>query len=277
MVSLIESGRLRRNRRLSCRDESERSYYPYEMKFLCKDSLQDLISLQNMIAENLPEPEIFRLHDESDFEDVFQSGHSVIGVITDVGLVAYSIIRIPGPAKDNLGRDLNLSEEEQIKTAHLQATVVHPLFRGSGLQRKMARAHLEKIAEMGYEHVCCTVSPQNPVSLHNILSCRFVIRGLIPKFGGWWRYIMYKGNLGPSYTSALSNTKINANINKNINKNTNTVIDIGPCTGSRNLHGEYVRVRCSNIEGQIDLLERGFEGFGLAPDTKNPQVIYRKF
>ena len=51
---------------------------------------------------------------------------------------------------------------------------------------------------MGYEHVCCTVSPKNPVSLSNILSCGFVIRGLIPKFGGWWRYIMYKGTLVPS-------------------------------------------------------------------------------
>ena len=202
MGSLIESGKLRRNGRLSGRGESERMDCPYEMKYLCKASLQDLVSLQSQIAENLPEPEIFRLHDELDFKDIFQAERSVIGVTTAKGLVAYSIIRIPGLAEDNLGRDLSLTEKEQVKVAHLQATVVHPHFRGNGLQKKMAKAHLEEIAEMGYEHVCCTVSPKNPVSLSNILSCGFVIRGLIPKFDGWWRYILYKGTLGlgPSCT-----------------------------------------------------------------------------
>ena len=154
------------------------------------------------------------------------------------GLVAYSIIRIPGLAEDNLGRDLNLTEEKQMKVAHLQATVVHPHFRGNGLQRKMARAHLEEIAEMGYEHVCCTVSPKNPVSLSNILSCGFVIRGLIPKFGEWWRYIMYKGTLGWAF------------VHKHWHRaaiGTNTVIDNGSYTGSSNLPGDEVRVRCSDI------------------------------
>ena len=83
MGSLIESGKLRRNGRLSGRGESERMDYPYEMKNLCKDFLQDLVSLQSQIAENLPEPEIFRLHDELDFKDIFQAEHSVIGVTTD--------------------------------------------------------------------------------------------------------------------------------------------------------------------------------------------------
>lgn len=252
MGSLIESGKLRRNGRLSCRGElvsAEVMDYPYEMKYLCKDSLRDLARLQSLIAENLPEPEIFRLHDESDLKDIFQGEHSVIGVTTAKGLAAYSIIRIPGLADDNLGTDLNLTEKEKMKVAHLQATVVHPHFRGNGLQRKMARAHLEQIAEMGYEHVCCTVSPKNPVSLSNILSCGFVIRGLIPKFGGWWRYIMYKGTPGPSPTS----------------------------TGSGNLKGVEVRVRCSDIDGQIDLLERGFVGVRSAIGSKNPEVIYRRF
>jgi ribosomal protein S18 acetylase RimI-like enzyme len=222
--------------------------YPCEMKYLCKDSLRDLARLQSQIAENLPEPEIFRLHDEVDFKDIFQGDHSVIGVTTAVGLIAYSIIRIPGLAEDNLGRDLNLTEREQMKVAHLQATVVHPHFRGNGLQRKMARAHLEEIAEMGYEHVLCTVSPKNPVSLSNILSCGFVIKGLIPKFGGWWRYILYKGTQGPSCTS----------------------------TGSGNLPGDEVRVRCLDTKGQIDLLVKGFVGVRLAIGSKNPEVIYQK-
>jgi predicted GNAT family acetyltransferase len=267
MGSLIESGKLRRNGRLSGRGELERIDYPYEMKNLCEDSLRDLVGLQSLIAERLPEPEIFRLHDELDFNDIFQGEHSVIGVTTAIGLVAYSIIRIPGLAEDNLGRDLFLTKKEQMKVAHLQATVVHPHFRGNGLQKKMARAHLEVIAEMGYEHVCCTISPKNPVSLSNILSCSFVIRGLIPKFGGWWRYIMYKGTPGPSYTSVGIDTTAG----------NDTVIDKGSYTGSSSLTEEEVRIRCSDIVGQVDLLKKGFVGVRLAIGPKNPEVIYRKF
>ena len=229
--------------------ESDRNDCPYEMKFLNKDSLHELVSLQNLIGENLPEPEIFRLHNKKDFKNIFQSEHSVIGVATADGLVAYSIIRIPGLAEDNLGRDIKLAKEEHTKVAHLQATAVHPLFRGNGLQQKLARAHLDELEKMGYNHVCCTVSPRNPISLANIMSCGFVIKGLIPKFEGWWRYIMYKDILCPSGAGAGANSSLE----------------------------DEIKISCSDIEGQIDLLKRGFEGFRMAPLSRSPEVFYRKF
>jgi len=67
-------------------------------------------------------------------------------------------------------RSLNLSDEDLKKLAHLQAIAVHPHFRGYGLQRKLAAAHLKVLERTGYEHICCTVSPKNPVSLNNLLS-----------------------------------------------------------------------------------------------------------
>ena len=265
MGSLIESGMIRRNKKLSGRGESEKNDYRYEIKFLSEDSLQDLVSLQNLIAENLPVPEIFRLHDELDFRDIFQSERSLIGVDTEKGLVAYSIIRIPGLAEDNLGRDINLESEEQMKVIHLQATAVHPFFRGNGLQRKLARAHIYEAEKMGYEHIFCTVSPKNPISLHNILSCGFVIRGLIPKYGGWWRYIMHRGTLRTS------------RISFNANMETNEVNSINSDMNSSDHHGEEIGVRCSDIDGQVNLLKSGFEGFRLALNSKNPEVIFRRF
>ena len=271
MSGLIDSGDIRRNRKkLSSGSEFDRDDCPYEMKFLDKDSLQELMSLQNLIGKNLPEPEIFRLHSKKDFKDIFQSEHSVIGVATDDGLVAYSIIRIPGLAEDNLGRDIKLAKEEHIKVAHLQATAVHPLFRGNGLQQKLARAHLDELEKMGYNHVCCTVSPKNPISLANIMSCGFVIRGLIPKFEGWWRYIMYKDILCPSGAGAGAN-RATSNVTGTV---TNT--DSNMSIGGGSLEDE-IKISCSDIEGQIDLLKRGFEGFRMAPLSRNPEVFYRKF
>lgn len=275
MSSLIDSGKIRRNRiSLSYGSESDGDYCPYEMKFLDKDSLRELVSLQNLIGKNLPEPEIFKLHNNKDFKNIFQSENSVIGVATADGLIAYSIIRIPGLAEDNLGRDIELPREEHTEVAHLQATAVHPLFRGNGLQQKLARAHLDELEKMRYKHVCCTVSPRNPISLANIMSCGFVIKGLIPKFDGWWRYIMYKGISRSPGAGAGSNRRTgNVTINATsavTNTGSNMIIGAGSL-------GDEIKINCSDIEGQIDLLKRGFEGFRLAPLSGGPEVFYRKF
>lgn len=271
MSSLIDSGKIRRNRKnLSHGSESDRSDFSYEMKFLNKDSLRELVNLQNLIGENLPDPEIFKLHNNKEFKDIFQSEHSVIGVATADGLVAYSIIRIPGLAEDNLGRDIELPREEHTEVAHLQATAVHPLFRGNGLQQKLARAHLDELEKMGYKHVCCTVSPRNPISLANIMSCGFVIKGLIPKFDGWWRYIMYK-DISRSPGAGAGGNRGTANVTGAV---TNTGSNMSVGAGSLE---DEIKINCSDIDGQIDLLKRGFEGFKMAPQSRTPEVFYRKF
>jgi GNAT superfamily N-acetyltransferase len=175
----------------------------FEMKFLQASSLPDLMSLQNIVAANLPCQEIFMLHDDMYFLEIFRLERSVIGVTTKEGLIAYSIIRIPGLADDNLGKDLNLPEGELMKVAHLQAAAVHPAYRGNGLQRKLTFAHLRVIKELGYEHVCCTVSPKNPISLANYLSYGLMIEGLHPKLHGWWRYILHKNILRPNFSDMV--------------------------------------------------------------------------
>ncbi|MDD4162936.1 MAG: hypothetical protein PHW87_10725 [Methanothrix sp.] len=222
------------------------------MKFLDAGFLAELLELQSVIAANLPCPEIFMLHDEVYLRDVFSRDHSAIGVRVGEMLIAFSIIRIPGLAHDNLGRDINLPEEELGKVAHLQAAAVHPAYRGHGLQRKLTFAHLDVIEELGYEHACCTVSPKNPVSLANYLSCGLVIEGLRPKMKGWWRFILHK-NIRQA--------------NQLVNRDkTGTEI-------------EQKRIAISDIAGHMDLLSKGFKGFRISPqcEGKQAQVFYAKF
>lgn len=217
-----------------------------EMRFLAESSLSDLAALQSLVVSTLPEVEIFMPHDEEYLSRIFQTEHSVLGVLAGEKLVAYSIIRYPGTGKDNLGRDLNLAEEDLKDLAHLQAIAVHPHFRGYGLQRELAAAHLQVLESYGYEHICCTVSPKNPVSLNNLLSCGFRVRALIPKFAGWWRYILYK------------------------NKN-------WPVTGAPQAPtGDETALNCLNIECQSDLIQRGYEGYRVEGNGEKSEIFYRK-
>jgi hypothetical protein len=103
----------------------------------------------------------------------------------------------------------------------------------------MQGIHLEVAKVMGYEHACCMVSPKNRPSLQNIFSHGLIIKALKVKFGWRLRYIMHKNLSRP--------------------------IIIGP---------EEVRIKSSDIEGQIDLLNRGFLGFRLVELPEGFEVSY---
>jgi hypothetical protein len=223
-----------------------------KMAFLKGDSLPDLLKLQGIIAENLPCPEIFMLHDEEYFLETLHRERSVIGISTPEGLVAYSIIRIPGFSPDgtdgNLGRDINLPREDLETVAHLQAIAVHPACRGFGLQRRLAGAHLRVIEELGYKHVCCTVSPKNPVSLANMLSRGLMIENLRPKFDGWCRYILHKDLL---QTNAPAERGLEVSL-------------------------EECCIPISDLSGQANLLKRGFKGLKVMFSDQGAEIIYGK-
>jgi GNAT superfamily N-acetyltransferase len=252
--SLIDTGKLQMHKAHPCRTVEEAEHSCFEIKFLQADSLPELLQLQNVIAANLPCPEIFMLHDDLYLREIMRHERSVIGVTTQEELIAFSFIRVPGLANDNLGRDINLPEEELCKVAHLQAAAVHPAYRGNGLQRKLTFAHLDVIEDMGYEHACCTVSPKNPVSLANYLSCGLVIEGLRPKMQGWWRFILHR------------------NIQRENCPDLGGAVDMNESGFQR----EERRIRISDIEGQLDLLRRGSKGYKISSLSDGVNVYYAK-
>lgn len=213
----------------------------FRMKFLDEKALPDILSLQEEVARCLPDPKIFHLQSEESLWHNFQIERSVIGVLAEDRLAAFSIIRVPGDASENLGRDLSIPSEELGNVAHLQAIAVHPEYRGRGLQRKMERAHIGVIEEMGFKHVCCTIAPQNPVSLHNTLECGFLIKALRPKFEGWWRFILHRS-----------------------------------FPRERMIRHEEIRISGSDIAGQAELLSRGFVGFKMAFVPGGFEVSYER-
>lgn len=246
MSSLIEVGKIRRRTSWNHQgDDTKEMKHPREtnfrMQFLDEKAIPEIQNLQAQVARCLPDPKIFHLQSEEDLGHNFQLERSVIGVLVEDRLAAYSIIRLPGEAADNLGRDLNLPPEELGSIAHLQAIAVHPAYRGSGLQRRMEMAHLKVIEDLGIKHVCCTISPQNPVSLCNTLECGFLIKGLRLKFEGWWRFILHRSR---------------------------------PCETI--MDHEEISINGSDIAGQVDLLRQGFVGFKMAFVPGGFDVFYRR-
>lgn len=171
----------------------------FEMEFLDDSHIDEVLELQEIVAKRLDDKEIFRLTIIEEFRDLLCQDSSAIGVFTDEGLIAYNIISIPSEFAENFGADICLPKEELKSVVHIKAVVVHPAYRGNGLQRRLAQVHLDVVRGRGYEHVCSTVSPKNLISIENHFANGFVIKAIKMKYGGMLRYIMHKNLVRPFF------------------------------------------------------------------------------
>ena len=81
--------------------------------------------------------------------------------------------------------------EEWEHWANADSAVVHPDWRGNGLQRKLLEAALP-LVRPGIVGIGATVSPENQYSLNNALACGFVIADRREMYGGYDRYLLKK-------------------------------------------------------------------------------------
>jgi len=236
MSSMIKAGIVRRNKNLPSQQD-----VGYEMRFMDESHLKDIMKLQDTIIHSLADKEIFRTHSRNYFKEHFQMENSTIGAFTNEGLIAYSVLYFPGEKEDNFGTDINLPRDELKRVVHLATVAVHPAYRGNSLQSMMQGVHIEIARKMDFEHACCMVSPKNRPSLQNIFSHGLIIKALKIKFGWRLRYIMHKNLQRPNM--------------------------VGP---------EEVRINSSDIQGQINLLNRGLLGFRLVELPEGFEVSYGK-
>lgn len=103
---------------------------------------------------------------------------------------AFSIL-FPGLKEFNYGHDLGLDEETLLRVVHMDTIVVHPAYRGQGLQRKLMQEAEQYASTLGHRILLCTVHPENRFSLSNILAQGYSIERKLEKYESV-RYILRK-------------------------------------------------------------------------------------
>ena len=96
-----------------------------------------------------------------------------------------------GRSAHNYAAFLGVPREEWEHWANADSAVVHPDWRGNGLQRKLLEAALP-LVRPGIVGIGATVSPENQYSLNNALACGFVIADRREMYGGYDRYLLKK-------------------------------------------------------------------------------------
>lgn len=91
----------------------------------------------------------------------------------------------------NYGYILGLDDIDLRRVVNMDTAVVHPDFRGHGLQKRLMQQAEKELAESGKHILLCTVHPHNHYSLNNLLSQGYTVCKTVKLYGSE-RHLMRK-------------------------------------------------------------------------------------
>lgn len=134
-----------------------------------QNDVQDIYDLMRKVYERLEDKTLFVL-DSLEYVNaqITKEGFAVIARNKDESMVGAFIFRYPHMEEDNLGRDIQLADEQLNRVVHMESAVVLPEYRGGGLQSKMLQYAEKLIDKNRYKYFMATVSPDNPASYKSL-------------------------------------------------------------------------------------------------------------
>lgn len=146
--------------------------------------------LQQEVCSRMSRPELFVPETLESLSWLLKTGLCV-GVWVGDQLVAYSILRYCGEDEHNYANVLGVPRDEWKYWANAESSVVHPDYRGNGLQRRTI-AVAEQWRDPSIIGLGATVSPDNPFSLSNVQAAGFTIARRCEMYGGRDRFVLQR-------------------------------------------------------------------------------------
>lgn len=166
------------------------------IRFIKKDELEKIMELQNKIMGWLSDKDLYSPPKEEEYykllHEVNKSG-KLIGCFNEEGrLIAMGSYCYHGKDEHNYGYDIEITGDELLKIAQIEATVVHKDYRGNKLQGIICEVIEELARKDDFKILMATASPDNPYSLNTFLKKGFKIEKEKLKYGGLKRAILRK-------------------------------------------------------------------------------------
>lgn len=160
-----------------------------KVRKLTVDDLNDIMTLQTLVYEDLQNKMILETIDEPEFTEMIEQGF-IIGVFEEEDLKAIRAMYIP-PIDDpeHLAEDGGIKEREEV--IYSEISLIHPDCRGQGLQTKLGRQLVERVQADGrFKHILTTVLPTNIPSLKDKFRLGFKIVNTRIMYGGKYRHVL---------------------------------------------------------------------------------------
>lgn len=165
-----------------------------EFRYLTLSDFDLLLELESVVFENLPDRSTLRLNSRSMWSSCFVEPNKILAAFQGGFLVAVSVLYFPAcDEDDNLSKLLLTipTDSRGLVSANHKICLVHPDYRGLGLQVSLARLLERYAVGVGVDILCATISPNNPHSRSNALAMGMIYDSTISKYGSE-RDLFYK-------------------------------------------------------------------------------------
>lgn len=152
----------------------------------------EISDIMQKVYGQLENKTLFVCDDAQVVEELIATAGGVVACGADGRIAGSFLLRFPGEAEDNLGRDIGLPEEALCRVAHMESAVVLPRYRGRGLQKRMLDELEKRIDTDVYTYFLATVSPDNPASCKTFERAGYRHVMTKEKYGGLQRRIYLK-------------------------------------------------------------------------------------
>ena len=136
----------------------------YPVRELTTKDIDQILDLQSVVIEMLEDRDFLQPLSREEVEGTVHN-RLMVGVFAESRLVAFRTLQIPVMDEHHLGLDIGLNKERLPEVVYQEITIVHPDFRGHGLQKKLGHIVMELLVDSPYSIVCSTVAPFNVPSL----------------------------------------------------------------------------------------------------------------
>lgn len=166
---------------------------PYRIRFLGPDDLSALEAFRAYIFGQLPDIDAY-FPETPDFAGLHLGERGVtLGLEAEGRLIGCAILGLPLPGMPAFVEDLPQPRPAIEATAHMASCMVHPDFRGNGLQRLLVTLRTLHALGAGRPHLFSRVALSNPRSLSNLLAGGFLVRRvLVMHASGRLRYLLHR-------------------------------------------------------------------------------------
>ncbi|CAH1653200.1 GNAT family N-acetyltransferase [Chelatococcus asaccharovorans] len=170
---------------------------PLSWRPLVVADLDDVYALHGQAIAAMSDPSLVKPETREFFAGILAGGGRIVGAFDDKGLAAYGVLQLALPRSEDARPVIGLAPS--VKLAKFAGASVRPADWGRRLHGVLIDQRLQAARQAGVAQVYATAAPGNASSWTNLLDAGFQIRALRRKYGGHWRYLVFRAvERGPS-------------------------------------------------------------------------------
>lgn len=156
------------------------------------EDTEPFIELLSHVKQNMEHKEWLYLDSPDEVREMMRNGTMSLWVAVDGQQIVGAFDTLnPKLSSLNYGYILGLDDIDLRRVVNMDTAVVHPDFRGHGLQKRLMQQAEKELAESGKHILLCTVHPHNHYSLNNLLSQGYTVCKTVKLYGSE-RHLMRK-------------------------------------------------------------------------------------